>query len=163
MASYNENLGAVDGNTNGATREYAVASGVTVTVGDLVYLAAGRVTNATIAGKALYGQVVGVQSNDLDRDYASTAVGNAGGTVKVLVTVSEDDRYLLENDNDTTTFAATHVGTYFDLTGATGAQQVDTSTTSTTGQLLCIGYNPGIRGTDATYGVFQISERQVAL
>lgn len=161
MASYNENLGSVDGDSNGATREYAVKSGDTVTVGDLVYLTAGRVTSASIAGVRLLGQVVGVKTNDLvTPGYKTTATGDAGGTVKVLVTVSEDDRYLLKNDNLVTTFAATHVGTYFDLIGNTGAQLVDTSTTSTTGQLLCLAYNPGIRGTDATYGIFQISEHQ---
>lgn len=161
MASYNENLGSVDGDTNGAAREYAVVNGDTVTVGDLVYLTGGRVTSASIPGVRLYGQVVGVKTNDLvTPGFRNTATGNAGGTVKVLVSVSDDDRYLLKNDNLVTTFAASHVGTYFDLIGATGAQLVDTSTTSTTGQLLCIAYNPGIRGTDSTYGIFQIAERQ---
>lgn len=69
--------------------------------------------------------------------------------------------YLLQNDNVGTTFAASHVGQYFDLTGATGAQLVDTSTASqTTGQLLCLSYNPGIDpvGSNTAYGTFKVAE-----
>lgn len=142
-------LGRVDGHTNFATLELAVASGVTVTEGDFVYFSSGRVTNASIAGQQLIGVALG------------TATGNAGGTVKVLVCVDPLMRYVVDNDNAVTTFAATHVGTRFDLTGATGAQLVDTSSTdANSGQLLCIEYNPQIDPirSDVSQGVFVISE-----
>lgn len=158
MAEY---LGRDEGHTNSVTREYPVASGVTVTDGDFVYLTAGRVSNASIAGKRLLGQVVGGDTQNLDRAYGLTAVGNAGGTVKVLVNIERDARYLIDGDNVGTTLAVTHEGTYFDLTGNTGAQLVDTSTTSATaGQLVLIKFNPGIRGTDSSWGVYRIAENQ---
>lgn len=147
--------------SKGATVEYAVADGATVNVGDFVYLAAGRVTAASIAGKRLLGVVEGVQNENLDRVFATSATGNAGGTVKVLVCVEEDARWLVDGDNVGTTLAVTHEGTYFDLTGNPGAQLVDTSTTSaTSGQLLLRKFNPGIRGTDASWGIYTIAEKQ---
>jgi hypothetical protein len=141
-------IGRFDGNTNFATASFPVASGVTVTEGDFVYFSSGRITSASVAGARLIGQVT------------ATATGNAGGTVKALVIVDPAMRYLVDNDNVGTTFAASHVGTYFDLTGATGAQLVDTSTTTTTGSLLCLEYNPSIDpvSTDTSWGIFMIAE-----
>lgn len=143
-----ELLGRIDGGTNYATYSFPVASGVTVTAGDFVYFASGRITSASIAGARIVGMVL------------ETATGNAGGTVSALVCIDPNMRYLLDNDNVGTTFAATHVGSNFDLTGATGAQLVDTSTTSTTGSLVCIEYNPQIDPvkTDTSYGVFMVAE-----
>lgn len=161
MAVTADRLGNLEGHTNGVTREYAVADGVTVYDREFVYLDAdGRVSSASIAGKRLLGSVVGGSSRDLDRSFSGSATGNAAGTVKVLVDIAEDERYLLKNDNVGTTFAATHVGDYFDLTGNAGSQLVDTSTVGTTGQLVCLEYNPGIRGTDSTYGIYAIAENQ---
>lgn len=140
--------GRLDGKTNFATRNFSVASGVTVTTGDFVYFSSGRITSATIAGALAAGMVL------------ETATGNAGGTVTAKVCIDPWMLYLLKNDNDTTTFAATHVGTKFDLIGATGAQLVDTSTTGTSGQLVCIEYNPQIDPVkaDASYGLFMLQE-----
>lgn len=142
-------LGRIDGNTNYATYRFPVTSAVTVTSGDFVYQdAAGRVTNSSIGGT----RIVGMSEE--------TATGNAGGTVTVLVCIDPWMRYLLKNDNLVTTFAATHVLTNFDLIGATGAQLVDTSSTGTSGQLLCLEYNPVIDpvSADTTYGVFTVAE-----
>lgn len=142
-------LGTIDGKSNALKQSLPVASGVTVTAGDFVYWSSGRITSATIAG----ARVVGVVEE--------TATGNAGGTVKALTTVEPTAKYLVKNDNVGTTFAVTHVGQYFDLIGATGAQLVDTSSVSaTTGQLYCVEYNPAIDPvkSDTTYGVFTISE-----
>jgi hypothetical protein len=142
-------LGRIDGNTNYATYEFPVADGVTVTEGDFVYFSSGRLTSASIAGQAVIGLVL------------ETATGDTDGTVKALVCVDPQMRYLLDNDNVSTTFDATHVGQKFDLTGATGAQLVDTNTNSaTTGQLLCLEYNPQVDpvGDDASYGVFVVAE-----
>lgn len=150
MAAYTRYLGTVDGKTNAATLLLPVASAVTVTNGDLVYWdGSGRITSATIANARVLGQA------------QSTVTGNAGGTNKVLVVVEPNAKYLMANDNLVTTFVATHVGTYFDLIGATGAQLVDTSSTSATaGQVLCLEYNPQIDPvkTDTTYGVFMIAQ-----
>lgn len=142
-------LGRIDGKTNYANLELAVASGVTVTKGDFVYFASGRITSATIGGEAVIGMAL------------ETATGNSGGTVKALVCMDPKMRYLLDNDNIGTTFAASHVGQKFNLTGATGAQLVDSSTASTTtGQLLCVEYNPQIDPvrTDTSWGVFTVAE-----
>lgn len=139
----------VNGKTDYSSEKFPVASGVTVTAGDFVYFASGRITSASIAGSQLIGVVL------------ETATGNAGGTVEALVVTDPDAVYLVDNDNVGTTFAASHVGTKFDLTGATGAQLVDTSTTSaTTGQLLCLDYNPQIDPvkSDVSQGLFKIAE-----
>ena len=157
MAEY---LGRDLGGTNGVTREYAVANGATVYDGEFVYLSGDRVTSASIAGVPLLGTVVGGNTSDLDRSYSASATGNAGGTVKVLVNVEKDARYLIKGDQVGTTLAASHVGTFFDLVGNPGSQLVDTSTTSTTGQLKLIKFNPGIRGTDASYGIYTIAENE---
>lgn len=149
MAVQAQLLGRFDGGTNFATQLLPVASGVTVTARDLVYFSSGRITSASIGGARLIGMVL------------ETATGNAGGSVKALVVVEPQGRYLLDNDNIGTTFAASHVGQYFDLIGATGAQLVDTSTASaTTGQLLCTEFNPQISPveTDTSVGIFKIAE-----
>lgn len=149
MAVQAQLLGRADGNTNFSVQRFPVASGVTVTKGDFVYFdGSGRITNASIATQRLVGMAL------------STVTGNAGGTVDAEICVDPEMRYLLDNDNVGTTFAATHVGTYFDLTGATGAQLVDTSSTSTSGSLLCLEYNPQISPveTDVSVGIFKIAE-----
>ena len=146
MARY---LGTIDGKSNALTQTLPVASGVTVTKGDFVYWASGRITSATIAGARLVGMV------------KETATGNAGGTVKAQVIVEPTARYLVDNDQDSATFAIGDVGKYFDLIGATGAQLVDTSSGSTsTGQLYCQEFNPQIDPVkaDVSQGVFTISE-----
>lgn len=160
MAVTVQYLGRDQGGTNGVTREYPVKSGSVVYDGEFVTLVAGRVHSDSIAGLALLGTVVGGDTQNLDRSYSGSATGNAGGTVKVLVNVERDARYLCKADNDTTTLAVTHEGTYFDLIGSPGSQLVDSSSTSTSGQLQLIKFNPGIRGTDATYGIYTISENQ---
>jgi hypothetical protein len=145
----NRMLGRIDGHTNYATGSYRVTSGVTVTAGDFVYFdGVGEVTNATVAGARLVGMAL------------STVTGTAAN-VEVLVCIDPMMRYLVDNDNAGATFAVTDVGKYFDLTGATGAQLVDTNTGSaTTGQLVCLEYNPKVDpvSTDTSQGVFKIAE-----
>lgn len=142
-------LGNIDGGANFATYAFPVASGVTVTQGDFVYFSSGRITSATITGDSRpIGMVL------------ETAVGNAAGTVVALTAMDDDLRYLLQSDGSGT-FDATSVGKYFDLTGATGVQKVlGSSSSTTTGVLLCLEYNPIIEPvkTDTTYGVFILVE-----
>jgi len=143
----------------GVTKEYPVASGVTVTDGDFVYLTSGRVTNAAITGKTLLGIVHGGQSNDPSNvANTQTATGDAGGTVKVLVHVDPNSKFLVTSDNVGTTLDATHVGQNMDLTGNTGAQLLDSSTVSaTTGQMEIIQF--GYKG-DNTKAVAIINEHK---
>lgn len=164
MAVTAQLVGNIAGRINGVTKEFAVTNSHTVYDREFVYLDTnGRVTSNSIAGVRLLGTVVGGNNGDLDRAYSGSATGNSAGTVKVLVNIDKDALYLLKNDNDTNTFAAEDVGEYFDLIGNAGSQLVDTSSASTTGQLLCVGYNPGIRDTDNTYGLFRIAENQLEL
>lgn len=148
MSIYTQVLGNIDGGTNYATRPFKVTNAVTVTKGDLVYLSSGKLTSATVTGDF---RPVGVAQE--------TVVGTGSNTC--LVAIDEDLILLMQNDNLVTTFAATHVGQYFDVIGATGAQLVDTSTVSaTTGVLFCLEYNPQVDPVraDLTYGLFLIAE-----
>jgi hypothetical protein len=127
------------------TRKFHITASATVTKGDWVNLEAGYILPAS-AGDSVFGV-----ANE-------TVVGNAAGTSHVEVIIARPgDLYIMDNDNDTTTFGITHPGTYFNTIGATGVQQVDTNTTSTTaGQLLCIEYNPQGHGydSDTSIGLF---------
>lgn len=142
-------LGNVDGGANFAQYQFPVANGVTVTAGDFVYLTSGRLSSATITGDS---RPLGMVTE--------TAAGNSAGTVKASVVIDDDIRYLLQSDGSGT-FDATSVGKYFDLTGATGVQKVlGSSSSATTGVLLCLEYNPQIDPvkSDTTYGVFLLVE-----
>ncbi len=142
MAAYTRPLGSVLGHFNGATEDFT-ANGA-ITNGDFVQFdGSGKVQAATT------GRLIGT---------AQSTVADAA-TVKVLIFPFV--KYLVKNDNLVTTFSAAHVGTYFNLIGATGAQLVDTSTTSATlGQLLCLAFNPAIDPvrTDTSYGIFTIAQ-----
>ena len=146
MALKNRPLGRVDGHTNYATYRFIVATGVTVNDGDFVYFDGdGEITNATIGTSRLVGMALETVAGD--------------DVLTCLVCIDDQMRYLVDNDNDSTTFAVSHVGDYFVLTGAAGAQLVDTSSTSNTlGQLLCLEYNQQIDPVkgDTSWGVFKI-------
>ena len=108
------------------TKELPVANGVSVSDGDLVYFASGRVTNATIAGATLLGVVQGGAANDPSvvtnsNGSAVAATGNAGGTVTVLVIVDPSVKVLMSTN------AAATVGARYNVSGATGAQTVNVS------------------------------------
>ena len=149
MAVQVQLLGRTDGNTNFSTYKFIVTSGITITKGDFVYFASGEITNSSIATQLVVGVAM------------ETCTGVSDNSVKCLVCIDPEMRYLLDNDQDSATFAVTDVGKYFDLIGATGAQLVDTSSGSTsTGQLLCLEYNPQISPveTDTSVGVFKVRE-----
>lgn len=108
------------------TKEYPVANGVTVNDGDIVYFAAGRVTNATIAGATVLGIVQGSNANDPSNvtntnGTAGPTVGNAAGTATVLVIVDPSAKVLISTNS-----AAT-VGSRYNLSGTTGAQTLNVS------------------------------------
>jgi hypothetical protein len=141
-------IGSAISNFTGVSKMYPVANGVTVTDGDFVYLASGRVTNASIAGVTLLGIVLGKSTDVSDHSGTLTTVGDAAGTKKVLVHgIAPNDKYVVTSDQIGTTLAASHVGQCFDLTGATGAQLLDSSTVGTTGQLEMVEF--GYKGNAA--------------
>ncbi len=147
-------VGNLTGGDYVVAKHYPVANGVTVNEGDFVYMTGGRITAAAIAGARLLGVVETIGS----------VTGNAGGTNTVMVNVSPEAMYVVEHDNLVTTADATHVGTYFDLIGATGAQRVDTSTTSaTTGQLILLEHAPDTAERSPLHGVFMIAEHAFKL
>lgn len=149
-------VGSLNANQEQVLRTYIVANGVTVTKDDFVYLTAGYISSASPAGVRLLGVA------------QSTVVGD--GVKTVLVDVTPNALYAIRNDNVGTTYAQAHVGTYFDVIGATGAQMVDTSTTGVAsggGQLLAHEYNPSspytAGDTAHAVGVFSISERMFSI
>lgn len=117
---YPQAIGRFDGHTNYASRDFVVASGVTINEGDFVYFSSGTVTNASVNGARLVGMAEG------------TATGTATGAVSVTVCIDNNMRYLLKSTTTLTVSNGTcsDIGEYFDITGATGAQTV--SLTGTT-------------------------------
>ena len=108
-------IGRIDGHTNYASKAYVVTSGVTINAGDFVYFASGCVTNATVNGARILGMAEG------------TATGTATGTVTVLVCIDRNMQYLVKTAAALTVANGTnaYVGTYFDLSGGTGATNLN--------------------------------------
>jgi len=122
----------------------------TFAAGDFVMLdgSTGEVVVAT-AGSSILGVALEAATN------AST---------KVMVDITPGMVVLMDNDNDTETFAATHVGEWGDFIGATGAMQINSNTLSSTkAQLQCLEYNPQGYGldSDTSIGLFYVAERQI--
>lgn len=132
-------------------------SNATLTAGDLVNVQAGQLeladgdTSEVIAGVVL------------------ESTTNAGTGVPVNITPGL--RVVMDNNNVINTFAADDIGTRYNVTGATGAQIVntqsqDTSYTAPSHQLLTLEYNPqGVRSdldSDTSIGLFMIAKHQFA-
>jgi len=82
----------------------------------------------------------------------------------VSIDITPNMVVLMDNDNDTETFAATHVGEWGNFIGGTGAMLVDSNTLSSTkAQLQCLEYNPQGVGhdSDTSIGKFYVAERQI--
>lgn len=148
-------IGRIDGHTNYASMDFVVANGVTINAGDFVYFATGAVTNATVSGARLVGMAEG------------TAVGNSTGTVTVTVCVDRNMKYLLKGASTFTAVTngtSAAIGTYYDISGSTGAQSITSGGTgsATTGQFVLVALpgmtgfpNLGLQGLAAnSYGVF---------
>jgi hypothetical protein len=126
-----------------------VKSATTITAGDPVHLeedtADLAATGETILGIAM-----------------STVVNGAGGTSQVEVLVGDDIVYQIDNDNDTNTFAGAGYGAgmAYDITGATGAVLVDTSTASdsSSGQVRCVDQTPN--PDDTSLGLFKLNKSE---
>lgn len=154
------------GNRSGVVQftgeERAVTNSSTVTDGDFVEFASGRVAATDGSGK-LYGVVLGGPANDLvSRNYrAMTTTGDSAGTKKVLVALVEDQLYELKVS---ATLAADAEGSYYNLTGSTGAQTINNATkSSTVGQFLCVKrIATNAAGTEFLKGQFVVSAPQSA-
>lgn len=128
-------------------------------------------SNATLAKNDLVnvesGQLEVAGAGDFLAGYVMQAATSSSSDVPVDVTPLQ--LVVMDNDNTGTTFAATHVGNYFDITGGTGVQIVDTSTAGATytalaGQLICLEYNPqGVRSdldSDTSVGLFIMNPKE---
>ena len=166
MANFAEYINREDAQSNSATREPAVASGVTVHNRDFVaYDGSGRITNASIATAKLIGMVMGGASRVVGRSARTSgggqsATGNAGGTVTVLVNIEPEAEYLMKASAALT---AAQVGNTFNLQGSGGSQLINaTADTEGDGQFELVRLGKGMRGTDNTFGVFRIRKDAIA-
>ncbi len=143
MAAYIRPLGSVFGKYNGVTEDFLVPNGTTVTGGDFVQFdGLGNVIPATT------GRIVGTAQ--------STVVGD--GTKVVKVTVAPYLKFLVQAS---AAIASTNVGRYYNLTGATGVQQLNqASPSSSNGQFLLLQVNPTIDPvrTDTTWNVVSVAQ-----
>lgn len=161
MANFAEYINREDAQSNSATREVAVANGVTVFNRDFVGYASGRVTSASIATvKPLLGMVMGGDTRLIGRSQRTAAgnvistTGDANGTKKVLVNIENEAEYLLKAS---ATLTASQVGATFNLQGNAGSQLINaTADAEGDGQFELVRLANGMRGTDGTYGVFRI-------
>lgn len=141
----------------GSTNEFdtiKLAAAEAVAVNDFVTIVGDGKAECTDAGDPIFG--------------IALEAATAEDQIITVVRVVPGMKVRMDNDNTGTTFAATHVGARFDITGATGAMLVDTSTVAQvggggeTGQLFCVEYNPQGFGVDSdtSQGIFEIAEIQ---
>lgn len=164
MAAYNVvRLGNRKGLIQPTTEERAVTNAAKVTESDFVELAQGGRVGPTDGSGKLYGIVAGGSNDDLvSRNHRTPEVtGDANGTKKVLVELVEGERYELPVN---ASLASDAEGSYYNLTGATGAQLVaNASKSATVGQLLCLKRIPtNAAGTEFTRGIFTVAAVQSA-
>ena len=103
--------------------------------------------------------VVGTATSSL-LGIALEAATSASTDVKVNMTPGL--RVIMDNDQDSDTFAVTDVGLYGDLVGATGVQQINTDTISSTpATFFVLEFNPqGFNlDTDTSIGLFTLHEQ----
>ena len=145
--------------TKFASEERPVTDSVAAADGDFVKLASGRVTTASIASGKLYGVVQGGENSNLvSRNYRTpSTTGDSAGTKTVLVELCEGQIYELPVS---ASLAADAEGSYYKLTGASGAQTVDNTTKDNdAGQLLCIKRIPtNAAGTQFLKGHFVVAD-----
>lgn len=129
-----------------------LTAGEAIAANDFVTVLTDGQVEVAAAGEGIFG-------------IALESASASGDTIRVL-RVHPGMVVMMDNDNVGTTFAATHVGARFDITGGKGAQLVDTSTAAQdgtdSGQLFCIAYNPQGYGydSDTSIGLFEIAEIQ---
>lgn len=124
----------------------AFASNATLTKGDVVTVLANKL-NVTATGERIMGIV--------KRSATNTTAG-------VQVNITPYLTFLMDSDASGTALAATDAGSsLFNITGATNAQVVSTTTRSASNvqanarQLVCLEFNPNGAGT--TIGLFSVT------
>jgi hypothetical protein len=129
-----------------------LVAGEAIAKNDFVTILTDGEAEVTAAGEGIFG-------------IALESAAEKGDSIRVL-RVHPGMVVMMDNDNVSTTFAATHVGGRFDITGSSGQQLVDTSSVAQdgtdSGQLFCIEYNPDMNGftKDTSIGLFEIAEIQ---
>lgn len=121
-----------------ATEERPVASGVTVSDGDLVGIASGAVTNATLSAVKLYGCVQGGSNTDLvARNYRTPkTLGVADGSAKVLVAMLKDMQFEIPVNGS---LASDAEGSYYKLVPRSMALLTSTGTVPANNDTLTVG------------------------
>lgn len=148
-------IGRIDGHTNYASKDFVVASGVTINEGDFVYFSSGTVTNAAAYQARLIGMAEG------------TATGVANGSVLVKVCIDENMRYMIKSATALTVSNGTSadIGQYFDITSGTGGgAQTVTLVGTTVGQFVLLDFpgtatlpNTGVSiPSGTTVGIFKL-------
>lgn len=124
-----------------------VKANTTITKFDPIHLEA-NVADLAAAGEPIFG-------------VAMDTVVQASGSLTVPILRGRDIVYQADNDQDTNTWPATtyQAGSFFDITGATGAVLVDTSTgtLSQSGQLVAVENSSPLDSADASLGLFKIN------
>lgn len=131
---------SVSGDLTQSMEEFVGSSGVAITVGHAVKLAAGYLELADAAGDPIVGVA------------AETASGD--GTARVKVYTNADIRYL---NTANAALAQSDEGKYMDL--ASSSQVDETPALTTSGQVVCVRVNPYGGGTST--GLFKIVEHQL--
>ena len=174
------------GDDSGETRDFVITNSTTITIGDAVRLASGFIALADQTNRPL-GVVTGIvkrestNANDPTLPLGTDAIGSVSGTrtgnpgnvgsetyasasdnqtvdmVMARVLVDPSQEYY--NDSDGTLTAAM-IGTYFDCLAA--SDQIDQSSTSTTGQFVLMAIDPD-NDADASKGIFRIAEHALSL
>lgn len=158
-------------NPNGGRElvEYTIADSTTITIGDAVKLASGKIALAG-AGGALLGIVAGIRKadgspvtdNGAGGDFTNTYTTPSSNTVKAVVDVSTDSIYSVTADATLGTTTGSDLAGYnMDLLAA--SDQLDENTAATTtAQFFSWGQDPD--GSAASNSVLvSIQESQAKL
>lgn len=146
MSVYGFKANKLNGSTENIVK--TVKSGSTITKGDAISLEDDRAI-VTTAALPILGTYQG----------ADTIVGD--GTLTISILCGSDIEYIIDNDNDTNTFAGAGYGAgkFYNIIGTTGAMLVDTSSaaaTTATLNLACIDEAPD--ASDTSLGVFKVNK-----
>lgn len=133
-------------------REYVVQDTQALVAGDPVFLendGGENTIDLAAAGEPILGICM------------ESVTGTSTGLVKAKILIARPDTiFEIDNDNVGDTFGTTSdrgAGNYFNITGASGSVQVDTSTggtVSATKQLVCVVENPN--SSDVSLGWFKV-------
>jgi hypothetical protein len=143
-------VGRMDGGTV-PVRHFVVKSSQVITKGDWLSVDTAGLVDVAGSDEPLLGV-----ANE-------TVTGDGTKTVETILALP-GTMFLMDNDNDTETFAIGDQGEWHNITGATGVQQVNTNVDAETpsasaNQLVCIEYNPqdylgGIYDADTSIGLY---------